>query len=196
MTPAVFLDRDGTMIHDVGWLSRAEDLQWYPWTVDAIRLLNRAGFKVVVVTNQGGIALGRYPASFVEETHAAMAATLANAGAHVDAWLFCPHHPRGTIESLAMDCRCRKPAPGMAERAAADLDLDLPRSFVIGDKLTDVGLAEAFGGTGILIRTGHGEVELAAAGGTVPDGAYVEHDLMAATRRILDLAADRTEAMS
>lgn len=185
MRPAVFLDRDGTMIHDVDYLSRREDLVWFPWTVDAIRLLNRAGFGVVVVTNQGGIGLGRYPEAFVRETHVAMARVLEAGGARVDGWYYCPHHPRATIEALRADCDCRKPAPGMPQAAAHEHGLDLARSFVIGDKLTDVGLAAAVGARGILVRTGKGETQLAAHGGRAPGAAHVAADLAAATAWIL-----------
>ena len=86
MTPAVFLDRDGTMIHEVGYLARREDLRWFAWTIEAIRLLNRAGYRVCVVTNQGGIGLGYYPEQFVIDTHREMAATLERARARVDGW--------------------------------------------------------------------------------------------------------------
>jgi D-glycero-D-manno-heptose 1,7-bisphosphate phosphatase len=102
MRPAVFLDRDGTMIRDVGYLSRREDLEWFPWTLDAIRLLNRAGYAVVVVTNQGGIGLGLYQEDFVRGIHEEMAAAVADSGGRVDGWYYCPHHPQATIAPLRM----------------------------------------------------------------------------------------------
>lgn len=178
------------MIHDVDYLSRLEDIRWFPWTVDAIRLLNRAGLAVVVVTNQGGVGLGRYPEAFVQETHQVMARVLATGGARVDGWYYCPHHPRATVEALRLDCECRKPGPGMAAAAAAALDLDLARSFVVGDKVTDVALAGAIGGQGILVRTGRGEVELAAHVGIAPGAAHVAADLAAATAWILSAVGE------
>lgn len=186
MRPAVFIDRDGTMVRDVGYLSRHEELEWFPWTLDAIRLLNRGGFAVVVVTNQGGIGLGRCTEAFVLETHERMDAIVKASGARVDAWLYCPHHPRAITEALRVACDCRKPGPGMAQRAARELGLDLAASWVIGDKLTDVGLAASIGGRGILVRSGYGEGELARHDGVLPVEGHVATDLMAATAWILD----------
>jgi D-glycero-D-manno-heptose 1,7-bisphosphate phosphatase len=184
--PAVFLDRDGTMIRDAGYLSHPEELEWFPWTLDAIRLLNRAGLAVVVVTNQGGIGLGLSPEDFVQQTPQRMAATAEASGARVDAWLYCPHHPQATTEALRVVCDCRKPRPGLPRRAARDLDLDLTRSFVVGDKFGDLGLAASIGGRGVLVRSGRGEGELARHGGAVPDGVHIAADLMAATAWILE----------
>ena len=179
--PAVFLDRDGTMIDDVGYLSQREELRWYSSTIDAVRLLNRAGFLVFVVTNQGGIGLGHFTEAFVRDTHQWMAETLAANGAHVDGWLFCPHHPRAVIPALKVDCECRKPRRGMIDAALRDHAIDLGRSFVVGDRQSDVDLAAAFGGRGVLVRTGYGEGELAVLGGAMPGAAYLASDLMAAT---------------
>jgi histidinol-phosphate phosphatase family protein len=153
---AVFLDRDGTMIEDVGYLDSFDRIAFYPWTVDAIRMLNRAGLAVVVVTNQAGIARGFFDESFVQETHRRVAARLAAGGAHVDAYYYCPHHPAGRVAAYAQACDCRKPGPGMINRAARDLGVDPARSFVIGDTWLDVGLARAVGARGILVRTGAG----------------------------------------
>jgi D-glycero-D-manno-heptose 1,7-bisphosphate phosphatase len=185
MRPAVFLDRDGTMIRDVGYLSRREDLEWFPWTLDAIRLLNRAGYAVVVVTNQGGIGLGLYQEDFVRGIHEEMAAAVADSGGRVDGWYYCPHHPQATIAPLRMTCDCRKPEPAMCLRAERDLGLDLRASFVVGDKISDLGLAARIGARGALVRTGHGEAELARSRGAVPAGARVLPDLMAAAAWIL-----------
>ncbi len=183
--PAVFLDRDGTMIEDVGYLARREELRWFPSTIDAIRLLNRAGFLVFVVTNQGGIGLGLFTETFVRETHQWMAETLAANGARVDGWLFCPHHPRAVIPALKVDCDCRKPRRGMIDAALQGHAIDLTRSFVVGDRQGDVDLAAAFGGRGVLVSTGYGEGELAVLGGSMPGAAYVASDLMAATAWML-----------
>lgn len=185
MKPAVFLDRDGTMIHDVGYLARREDLKWFPFTIDAVRLLNRAGFLVFVVTNQGGIGLGLLTEAFVRETHHLMAETLAASGAHVNGWLFCPHHPRAIVPELRVPCACRKPGRGLIDAAVGDHQVDLARSFVIGDKQIDVDLAAAFGGRGVLVRTGDGDKELVRHGGQMPGAAHVAPDLMAATAWIL-----------
>jgi D-glycero-D-manno-heptose 1,7-bisphosphate phosphatase len=188
MKPAVFLDRDGTMVHDPGYLGRLDALQWFPYTIDAVRLLNRAGFLVIVATNQGGVGLGLYPESFVTEVHEFMAAAIAAAGAQVDGWFYCPHHPRATIDALRVACDCRKPLAGMVRQAQARHAIDLSRSFVVGDKMTDVGLAASVGARGILVRTGHGEGEIAREGGTVPGAAFVANDLMGATAWMLGQA--------
>lgn len=184
--PAVFLDRDGTMIRDVGYLRRPDDLEWFPWTLDAIRLLGRAGFSVVVVTNQGGIGLGLFTESFVRECHAQMDATVTASGGRIDAWKYCPHHPRATVESLRVACECRKPEAALVRQAARELHLDLARSFVVGDKITDVELASRVGARGVLVRTGYGDGELARRGGVGPAGVHVAEDLMAATSWILE----------
>jgi D-glycero-D-manno-heptose 1,7-bisphosphate phosphatase len=183
--PAVFIDRDGTMIHDVGYLSRREQVHWYPWTMDAIRLLNRAGYLVCVVTNQGGIGLGHTTEAFVRDTHAALDRTLADAGARVDAWYFCPHHPRAVDPALAVACACRKPGRAMIDRACADFAIDLSRSFTIGDKAIDVALGTGVGARGILVRTGYGEGQLAEHGGVIPGAAFVADDLMSAVSFIV-----------
>ncbi len=183
--PAVFLDRDGTMIEEVGYLSRWDAFQWYPWTIDAVRLLNRAGFLVCVVTNQGGIGLGLFSEAFVHDVHRAMEKDLDAAGAKVDGWFYCPHHPRATIDARRIDCDCRKPRPGLVLQAAQQFDIDLSRSFVVGDKVTDLGVATAVGARAVLVRSGHGEEALSRYAGAMPDGAHVATELMAATAWML-----------
>jgi len=159
MKPAVFLDRDGTLIEDVGYLDDVSRVAFFPWTIDAIRALNRAGLPVVVVTNQSGIARGILDEALVDATHAHLTARLAAGGARVDAYYYCPHHPRGSIAAFARECGCCKPARGLIDRAVTDLGLDPVRSFVVGDKWTDVQLARAVGARAILVRTGGGAAE-------------------------------------
>jgi D-glycero-D-manno-heptose 1,7-bisphosphate phosphatase len=194
MRPAVFLDRDGTMIHDVGYLSRREDVTWYPWTIDAIRLLNRAGFEVLVVTNQGGVGLGYYTEDFVRELHDDLNAEVTRAGGAIAGWFYCPHHPRARIDALRRDCECRKPRPGMIHKALQTHDIDLSRSYVIGDKAIDLGLARAAGAQGILVRTGYGQAEAGRHDGAVPDAVFVAETLMDATAWILEQHARQAEA--
>jgi D-glycero-D-manno-heptose 1,7-bisphosphate phosphatase len=183
--PAVFLDRDGTMVHDVGYLSRLEDLQWFPWTIEAVRLLHRAGFLVCVTTNQSGIALGFCTDAFVRRVHEEMSAAIEAAGARIDGWFYCPHHPQAAIDALRTECECRKPRPGLVRQAQERFDIDLTRSFVIGDKSADVGLAEAVGARGILVRTGYGESELVRHNGHMPGSVHIATDLLAAVTWIL-----------
>ena len=156
MKKAVFLDRDGTLNVDVGYLHQLEDLELFPWTGDALRLLQRAGYTLIVVTNQSGIARGLIKPEFVEICHAEMRRRLQSAGADLDGLYSCPHHPGGSIAEWSIECRCRKPAPGMVEDAIRDHGIDATRSWVIGDKWLDVQLGQAVGARSILVRTGWG----------------------------------------
>jgi D-glycero-D-manno-heptose 1,7-bisphosphate phosphatase len=157
--PAVFLDRDGTLIEEVGYLDRIERMMLFPWTVDAVRILNRAALPVVVVTNQAGVARGFFDEPFVGELHDHLSARLAEGGARVDGYYYCPHHPDAPRAEYRVRCDCRKPLPGMLRQASRHLDLDLGRSFVVGDRWLDVELASAVGATGVLVLTGYGRTE-------------------------------------
>jgi D-glycero-D-manno-heptose 1,7-bisphosphate phosphatase len=156
---AVFLDRDGTMIEDVGYLDRMERLKLFPYTVDAIRLLNRAGFKIVVVTSQAGIANGVITEAFVVEAHQEIGRRVAAAGGRIDAVYYCPHSTTAVVSEYRTECDCRKPKPGMIHSAQKDLSLDLERSFVVGDRWRDIEMGQAAGVTGILVETGYGATE-------------------------------------
>jgi D-glycero-D-manno-heptose 1,7-bisphosphate phosphatase len=182
--PAVFLDRDGTMIHESGYLSRLEELQWFPWTIDAVRLLNRAGFLVIVVTNQGGVGLGLFEEPFVHAVHDVMTNRIVQGGGRIDGWFYCPHHPQATVPALRVACECRKPQPGLIREAQQRFAIDLPRSFGVGDKSTDLTLASNVGARGVLVRTGYGEGELAKSG-AVASAAFVAANLMDAVSWIL-----------
>lgn len=185
--PAVFLDRDGTIIEESGYLDRLERLVFFPYSVDAIRLLNRAGFAVVVITNQAGIARGIVKPSFVDEAHRFIAARVEAGGARIDGFYYCPHYRSGTVPEFVRACDCRKPASGMLTRAAADLDLDLSASFAVGDRWHDVAAAAAVGARGVLVRTGLGRREEGTPEpGTEP--AAILDDLAAAAAWILEQA--------
>jgi D-glycero-D-manno-heptose 1,7-bisphosphate phosphatase len=183
--PAVFLDRDGTMIDEVGYLGRIEEVRWFAWTTDAIRLLNRAGYLVCVITNQGGIGLGLFDEAFVHRLHDTLDDTLRDAGASVDGWFLCPHHPRAVVEGLQTPGGCRKPGRGMIDRACERWDIDLARSWVVGDRDVDMMLAAAVGARGVLVRTGHGERDWRLHQDALPAGTLVTMDLMGATALIL-----------
>lgn len=156
MHEAVFLDRDGTMIEEVNYLSSPEQVRLIPGTVEAIRRWNGLGVKVVVVTNQAGVARGYFPESRVAEVHSHLSAVLAEGGATIDAYYHCPHHPDHGVGEFRIDCDCRKPAPGMLLWAARDLGIDLTRSWMIGDKLSDLWAGAAVGCRTLLVRTGYG----------------------------------------
>jgi D-glycero-D-manno-heptose 1,7-bisphosphate phosphatase len=175
MTRGVILDRDGTLIEEVGYLDRLDRLKFYPYSVDAVRQLNRAGFKVAIATNQSGIARGIVEEAFIADAHREIANHLAAGGAHVDAFYYCPHHPEAMRREYAMACDCRKPQPGMLRRAAADLDLDLDRSFVVGDRWNDIEAGTAAGACSVLVRTGYGRVSEAKGLGRMPPAAIVDN---------------------
>ena len=156
---AVFLDRDGTIIEEVGYLDRPERVEFFPWTIDAIRVLNRAGLAVVLVSNQSGIARGFFTEAVVDDVHRRMAEMLAKGGAHIDAYYYCPHHPDGKVPGLAKACECRKPGRGLVDRAVDEFGVDPVRSYVVGDRWVDVGLARTVGAKGVLVRTGYGDGE-------------------------------------
>ena len=193
LRPAVFLDRDGTINEDVGYLSALSHLTLYPWAIDAVRLLNRAGYVVAIVTNQGGIGRKMIAPEFVPVLHDEIARRLATGGARIDGWYSCPHHPEALIEELRTPCECRKPNPGMPRQAAREHGIDLARSWVVGDKWLDVQLAERFGGRGVLVRTGWGTIEEAVR----PAGQQVDaicDTLAGAVAHVLDADARRGPA--
>ena len=151
-TAAVFLDRDGTLIRDVGYLQRVEQLEILPQVPAALRLLREHGFKLVMVTNQSAVARGWMSERDLSEIHGALGAGLARGGVQLDGVYYCPHHPTEGSGSYRMICRCRKPNVGMIERASAELGLDPPTSYVVGDQRTDIELADRIGATAVLIR--------------------------------------------
>jgi len=154
LRPAVFLDRDGTLIEEVKYLSDPEGVVLIPGAVEALTLLRDAGFVLVVVTNQSGIARGLYEVDDYESVAGRLDELLAVHGLRLDATHFCPHHP-----DISGDCSCRKPATGMHREAAETLGLDSTRSFFVGDRVRDLLPALELGGEGILVRTGYGAQE-------------------------------------
>jgi len=149
----VFLDRDGTIAEEVGYLNHASRFRMFPFVAQAIRRLNEAKLPVLVITNQSGIGRGYFPESLVHTVHDLMTQQLKAAGAHVDGVYYCPHTGND-------GCGCRKPKPGMLQRAAREHGLDLSQSFVVGDRYGDFELARRVGSRGILVRTGYGEGEI------------------------------------
>jgi D-glycero-D-manno-heptose 1,7-bisphosphate phosphatase len=178
---AAFLDRDGTMIEEVGYLDRPERIVLYPWTIDAIRALNRAGIRVVMVSNQSGIARGFFDEDMLARIHDDLAARLAEGGAHVDAYYYCPHHPDGRVPQYARSCDCRKPGRGLIDRAVAAFGIEPSRSVTVGDRWVDVSLARTVGAAGILVRTGYGAVEETRPPGGLAADAVVDNLVQAAS---------------
>lgn len=174
------MDRDGTINVEKEYLYRAEDFEFIPGVPQALRLLNEAGYLVVVVSNQSGVARGYFTEEDVDTLHRHIAAELIKNGARVDAWYYCPHHPSGR-GSYSLPCRCRKPLPGMLVEAARRHHIDLASSFMIGDKLADVEAGVAAGCRTILVRTGYGASDEAH----VPPGTVVCDDLLAGVLSLL-----------
>jgi D,D-heptose 1,7-bisphosphate phosphatase len=164
---AIFLDRDGTINEEAGYLDRMEKLRLIPGAAEAIRLINASGMKAVVVTNQSGIARGFFTESILAEIHARLGEMLRAEGASLDGIYFCPHHPTEGRGDYLRACACRKPEPGLLLRATAELGLDPDRSYMVGDTLKDIEAGTRAGAQGVLVRTGYGAEAAAELG---PDG--------------------------
>jgi D-glycero-D-manno-heptose 1,7-bisphosphate phosphatase len=173
---ALFLDRDGTIVEERHYLADPELVRLLPGALDAMRDFAAAGYAIVIVTNQSGIARGLYSAEDFHAVQARIAELAAQQGVHFDAVRHCPHHP-----DITGSCDCRKPATGMYRSAAEELDLDLAASIYAGDRVKDVLPALELGGRGFLVRTGYGAEEESG----VPDGVEVLNDLSQLARRLL-----------
>lgn len=186
LPPAVFIDRDGTLIEDRHYLADPGQIAFIPGSLKAIARLKQAGYKVVIISNQSGVARGFFGIETINLIHHRLKTLMAEAGAPPDDIRFCPHYPDGDVPEYSCDCLCRKPKPGMVEDAAGQLGLDLKRSFLIGDKFTDIQCARIAGMGAILVRTGEGrasEERLPAPAFLRPD--TIGDDLAAAVDHIL-----------
>lgn len=155
----IFLDRDGTINEEVNYLSSPVKLRLIPGSADAIREANDLGIKVFIVTNQSGIARGILTEDRLKEVHDRLLSLLRKEEAHINAIYYCPHHPDHGDARYRKRCSCRKPKIGMLERAAKEFDVDLSKSFVIGDRMIDVQTGNNAGAISILVLTGYGERE-------------------------------------
>jgi len=158
--PAIFLDRDGTLSHEVGYVNHLSRFRLYPFAVEAVRLINRSPYLAVLVTNQAGVARGYFPEVTMHEVHAHLRATLEAGGARLDGLYACPHHPSAGRLPYRQRCDCRKPQVGLLKQAVADLGADLTRSWVVGDRHVDMELAWRAGARAALVKTGYGLGEL------------------------------------
>jgi D-glycero-D-manno-heptose 1,7-bisphosphate phosphatase len=180
---AVFLDRDGVLIRDVNYLSRVEEIEVLTGVAEALRLLRAAGLKLVVVTNQSVVARGKLSEAGLRVIHMALSEKLAAEGAAYDAIYYCPHHPTAGVGAYNIACACRKPNPGMIERAARELGLDAKYSYVVGDQAGDMALAARVGAQGVLIREG-----TIAEGEIIPGAVPAFGNLLQAARWIVTRA--------
>lgn len=183
MAAAVFLDRDGTIVEDAGFLHEPGKLRLLPGAAEAIRRLNQHGYLVVSVTNQSGIARGLYTVADYAAVQRRLTELLAGHDAHLDGSYFCPHHPEFTGP-----CECRKPGTKLFRDAQAALDIDFERSWWVGDRLSDVEPARALNGHGILVATGQGNLHQGQARAI---GVMVVAEVGAAADEILRLTTDR-----
>jgi D-glycero-D-manno-heptose 1,7-bisphosphate phosphatase len=158
--PAVFIDRDGTISEEVGYVNHVSRYRVFPFAAEAVRALNEAGWLAVLVTNQAGVARGYFREEMVGAVHGLLASELERGGARLDAVYYCPHHPTVGEPPYRLDCDCRKPRPGLIRRAAADLGVDLARSWMVGDRYSDTELARNAGVRAALVLTGYGRGEL------------------------------------
>ncbi len=158
--PAVFLDRDGTINEQMGYVNHLSRFVLLPGAAEAIRLLNERGYWAVVVSNQSGAARGYFPVELVEAVHCRMEALLALEGARLDGVFYCPHHLQASVPEYRMSCDCRKPRTGLIRQACERLEIDLARSYVVGDRYSDIELAHRAGLKSILVQTGYGRGEL------------------------------------
>jgi D-glycero-D-manno-heptose 1,7-bisphosphate phosphatase len=159
MRRAVFFDRDGTLNEEVGYVNHIDRFHIFPWAAPAVKKLNDAGIATVLVTNQSGIARGYFPETLVLKLHARLQEELARFSARLDGIYYCPHHPEGSVEAFRKRCDCRKPAPGMLNRAARELHLDLRASYLISDRYQDLSMAFHAGARGVLLLSGYGRGE-------------------------------------
>ena len=182
---AVFIDRDGTISEEIGYVNDPDRYSLLPRSAEAIKLINDMGLKAVVVTNQAGVARGYFPEWMIKKVHDRLEELLEEKGARLDAIYYCPHHPSVCEPPYRADCDCRKPRTGMIDAAAVDMNIDVKSSYMIGDKITDVEFAHRVGAKGIFVKTGYGKGDLALFGDswtTTPD--YIAEDLLDAVEWI------------
>jgi D-glycero-D-manno-heptose 1,7-bisphosphate phosphatase len=183
---AIFIDRDGTLNEEVGYITDPAQFRLYDFAADAVRLANEAGWRVIVLTNQSGVARGYFTEDFLRRIHEGMEESLRLQGARVDAIYYCAHHPDFGPPPYRRDCDCRKPKPGLIVRAAADFALNLRESVVIGDRYRDIEMGHRAGARGALVMTGHGREEYGSEGGNwlrPPD--HVARNLLAAVEWVV-----------
>lgn len=186
LSPAIFIDRDGTLNEDIGYVSTVDQLILYPWAAEAIRLINESGLKAIVITNQSGIARGLYTEEDLRAIHSRMIEELARQDARIDGIYFCPHHPGIGDARYRVACQCRKPRTEMLQAASREHDIDLTRSFVIGDKASDINLALNAGARAALVLSGYGRETATHPDRWPCQPTIIAENLLEAVKLILD----------
>lgn len=184
MNKAIFLDRDGTINEEVNYLHRPEDFRFLPGVPQALKMLTDSGFKLIVVTNQAGVARGYYTEEDVKSLHNYVNRLLEPYGTGIHSFYYCPHHPEHGLGQYKRDCRCRKPDIGLFLRAEAETPVDKEHSYMIGDKLLDIQAGKRYGIPSILVGTGYGTEHRRQSAGA-PYYDYFAENLTAAARWIL-----------
>lgn len=178
MAIGVFLDKDGTINEEVGFLNTPEELHLIDGSTEAIRIANSLGIKVFIVTNQSGIARGILTEQRLQEIHQRLLQLLKQQNVHIDAIYYCPHHPEVGNPPYRQDCSCRKPKAGMLIKAAEEFNVELKRSFVIGDRMLDIQTGKNVGATAILVQTGYGKEELELLNQNNISADYIAENLL------------------
>lgn len=192
---AVFLDRDGTLTEEVGYVNHLGRVQVFPWAAEAVRKLNQARVPVIVVTNQSGVAQGYFSEDLVHKVHQKIALELAAQGARLDAIYYCPHHPNARLEAYRQNCRCRKPSTGMLDEAAKRFHVNVQSSFVVGDSARDLQMGFKVGAQTILVMTGYGKGNYEYQFGSWPQKPdMLAENLLEAVEKILGKLASRSGA--
>lgn len=185
--PAVFFDRDGTVNEQMGYINHISRFHLLPGVSEAIRLLNENDFLAIIVTNQSGVARGYFPIELIHEVHSFMMESLRSNGANIDAIFFCPHYPGGKVPEHSCECDCRKPGTGLIDQARKSFDIDMSRSYLVGDHITDLELAHRCNLEGVMVKTGYG---LGDVSYILPQAAikpcYIADDLLDAVKWILE----------
>jgi D-glycero-D-manno-heptose 1,7-bisphosphate phosphatase len=188
---AVFMDRDGTISEEIGYVNHPSRYRVFPYSAEAVRLLNEAGWLAILVTNQAGVARGYFTEDLIGATHDLLRQEMERGGARLDAIYYCAHHPSVGDPPYRIDCDCRKPKPGLIRRAAADFPLDLARSWMIGDRYSDIELARNAGLRSAFVMSGYGRGEWEyqrSAWKHEPD--LVAEDLLEAVRKIVQVNSE------
>ena len=196
MKRAVFMDRDGTISEEVGYINHPSRFRIFPYAADAVRLLNESGWLAIVVTNQAGVARGYFSEEMIQAIHEQLKRDLESAGARLDAIYYCAHHPSVGEPPYRYDCDCRKPKPGLILKAAEEFDIDLAQSWMIGDRYSDIELARNAGVNSALVMSGYGRGEWEHQRDEwkeKPD--LVSEDLLGAVKTIVKKNEDRMSAL-